>query len=82
MKFSCELTIFSNLFILSFSETLFRRISDEMVSQGYKDKGYEYIIIDDCWVDTKRDSNDEVFPDLKRFPNGMKSLADYVSKRQ
>lgn len=51
-----------------------------MVSEGYKDAGYEYVIIDDCWMEMKRDPiTNELVADRKRFPNGIKHLADYVS---
>lgn len=60
------------------SENLFRRIAKLMVSEGYADVGYEYIIIDDCWLAKERDSKGRLQPDPVRFPNGIKSLADYV----
>ncbi len=50
-----------------------------IASEGYKDVGYEYIIIDDCWLEFDRDNvTMELVPDRKRFPNGIKALADYV----
>lgn len=50
-----------------------------MVRDGYKDAGYEYVIIDDCWAEMERSSEGQLIPDKLRFPNGMKTLADYVS---
>lgn len=64
-----------------FSERLFKNAADRIVSDGYKDAGYEYVIIDDCWMEMERDKNGRLVPDRKRFPNGMKPLADYVSDR-
>lgn len=50
-----------------------------MVSSGFKDAGYEYVIIDDCWLEKERDPvTKELVADRKRFPSGMKALADYV----
>lgn len=47
---------------------------------GYKDVGYEYVIIDDCWMEMDRDPvTQELIPDRRRFPNGLKALADYVN---
>lgn len=61
------------------SERLFKTAADVIASQGYKDVGYEYIIIDDCWLEFERDKvTKELVPDRKRFPNGIKALADYV----
>lgn len=65
--------------ILRCSEQLFKNVADHIVSKGYKDAGYEYVIIDDCWMEMERDPDtNELVPDRKRFPNGMKHLADYV----
>lgn len=54
------------------------RIADLMVSEGYKDVGYEYVNVDDCWMEFERSSDGRLVADRKRFPNGMKALADYV----
>lgn len=65
---------------MSNSEDLFKRAVDLMVSEGYQEAGYEYVIIDDCWMEWERDSQTkELVPDRKRFKNGIKALADYVS---
>lgn len=50
-----------------------------MVNDGYKDAGYEYVIIDDCWLEKNRTTDGKLQADKKRFPNGMKHLSDYVS---
>lgn len=55
------------------------RIADLMVSEGYKDVGYEYVNVDDCWMEFNRSSDGRLVADRKRFPNGMKALADYVT---
>lgn len=56
-------------------------IADEMVEKGYKDAGYEYVIIDDCWSLKERDENGRLVPDPEKFPHGMKYLADYIHSR-
>ena len=38
-----------NLFEGNINETLVHEIADAMVANGYKDLGYEYIILDDLW---------------------------------
>ncbi|CAH0590125.1 unnamed protein product [Chrysodeixis includens] len=63
------------------SEHLIRRIADLLVSEGYVAAGYEYIIIDDCWLEKQRSAKGLMVPDRKRFPNGMKALADYVHSK-
>ena len=57
-------------------------MADHMAMDGYKDAGYEYVCLDDCWLATERDIFHRLQPDRKRFPNGMKHLADYVSYGQ
>jgi len=60
------------------TEDLFMQMADAMVKSGMKDAGYEYINIDDCWLASTRDANGNLLPDPKRFPSGIKALADYV----
>jgi alpha-galactosidase len=56
-----------------------REMAEALVSTGLKDCGYEYIVIDDCWaVKDHRDSAGDLIPDPLRFPDGMRSVADYV----
>lgn len=50
-----------------------------MARDGFREAGYEYIVIDDCWSELERDSQTgALVPDLKRFPSGLKHLGDYV----
>lgn len=49
-----------------------------MVDKGFLAAGYEYIIIDDCWLSHERDSEGRLQPDPERFPSGIKALAQYV----
>jgi alpha-galactosidase len=66
-----------NKFACNVSEDLIRQIADAMISSGMKDAGYQYVVIDDCWQ-VERDGNGNIVADAKRFPSGMKALADYV----
>jgi alpha-galactosidase len=69
-----------NLVEADVSDPLIRQIADAMVSSGMKQVGYQYIIIDDFWVGG-RDATNHLFPDQKRFPGGMRVLADYVHSK-
>ncbi|XP_033115560.1 alpha-galactosidase A-like [Anneissia japonica] len=69
------------LIFLFFSEKLFMDMADRLVEDGFKDVGYEYINIDDCWASKERDSNGKLQADPDRFPSGIKKLADYVHSR-
>lgn len=55
-----------------------REVARAMVSSGMKAAGYKYIIIDDAWMDTTRDSHGHLRANPKRFPNGIKALATYI----
>ncbi|XP_019865604.1 alpha-N-acetylgalactosaminidase-like isoform X1 [Aethina tumida] len=63
------------------SEKLFRDMADRLAEDGFKEVGYEYIIIDDCWASKERDENERLQPDPIRFPSGIKALADYVHSK-
>ncbi|CAF0822916.1 unnamed protein product [Brachionus calyciflorus] len=63
------------------SEKLIRDMADRMAEDGYLEAGYEYIIVDDCWLAMKRDENKRLQPDPERFPSGIRALADYVHSK-
>lgn len=55
-------------------------MADRLVADGYRDVGYKYVNIDDCWLAKQRDNvTGKLMPDPDRFPSGMKNLSDYVS---
>lgn len=60
------------------SEKLFMEMAKHLVNDGWKDLGYVYVNIDDCWMAKERDAKGQLVPDPERFPNGIKALADYV----
>ncbi|XP_045483983.1 alpha-N-acetylgalactosaminidase [Pieris rapae] len=63
------------------SEALIRRTADKMVSDGYLAAGYNYVGIDDCWMEKDRDKDGRLVPDATRFPNGMKAIGDYIHSK-
>jgi len=68
-KFGCNIT-----------EKIIKDAANAMVNSGLKNAGYEYIVIDDCWQ-SGRDSMGFIMEDPKRFPSGIKSLADYIHSK-
>ncbi|XP_003228708.3 alpha-N-acetylgalactosaminidase isoform X1 [Anolis carolinensis] len=63
------------------SEGLIKAMADRLVEDGWKELGYEYVNLDDCWAAKKRDPQGKLQPDPERFPSGIKSLADYVHSK-
>lgn len=55
-------------------------MADIVVNEGYAAVGYQYINVDDCWLEKDRDNYGQLVPDRLRFPRGIRSLADYVKK--
>ncbi|XP_041984557.1 alpha-N-acetylgalactosaminidase-like isoform X2 [Aricia agestis] len=63
------------------SEALITRTADIMVKEGYLQAGYNYVGIDDCWLERERDEHGLLVPNKERFPNGMKAIADYLHNK-
>ena len=63
------------------NDKLIREAADAFVSEGLKDAGYEYVVIDDCWSEKQRDKNGKLVPDHWKFPDGIKPVADYVHSK-
>jgi hypothetical protein len=66
-----------NKFGCNVSEGLIKSMADAMVTSGMKQAGYQYVVIDDCWQ-VSRDEQGNIVADPRRFPGGIKALADYV----
>ncbi|MGW2765648.1 NPCBM/NEW2 domain-containing protein [Streptomyces sp. NPDC001275] len=64
-----------------FNESMVKGIADLFVAKGLKDAGYQYVNLDDCWALPARDANGKLVPDPVRFPNGIKTVADYVHSK-
>ena len=69
-----------NKFNCDINENLIKEIADNMVMSGLRDAGYIYVNLDDGWQG-ERDSLGFLHPDPKKFPSGMKALADYVHSK-
>lgn len=67
-----------NTFGENISEELIFQTADAMIANGLLQKGYEYLVIDDCWSMRERDERERLVADPRKFPHGMKAVADYV----
>ncbi len=70
-----------NTFQTNINEKMVEEMADAMVSSGMRDAGYRYIVIDDGWEAPTRDSLQNLVADPKKFPHGIKALADYIHSR-
>ena len=70
-----------NTFTWEINDKLIREAADAFVSEGLKDAGYDYVVIDDCWSEKQRDKNGKLVPDHWKFPDGIKPVADYVHSK-
>ncbi|RST30615.1 glycoside hydrolase family 27 protein [Sphingomonas ginkgonis] len=69
-----------NKFGCNVNETVIRDTADAMATNGMREAGYRYVVIDDCWHGP-RDANGFITADPVRFPSGIRALSDYVHAR-
>ena len=62
------------------NEQLIKEMADRIVEDGYRDLGYEYVIIDDCWSLRERVDGSSLLT-RHLFPNGMKHLPTIFTQR-
>ena len=70
-----------NTFADKINEATVCSMADIMANEGYRDAGYEYVVIDDTWALPERDADGRMVPDPAKFPHGMKAVADYVHSK-
>ncbi|XP_069014487.1 alpha-N-acetylgalactosaminidase [Embiotoca jacksoni] len=63
------------------SENLFMDMADRLFEDGWRELGYVYVNIDDCWSSMERDKQGRLQSDPKRFPGGIHKLARYLHDR-
>ncbi|TDL22842.1 alpha-galactosidase/alpha-n-acetylgalactosaminidase [Rickenella mellea] len=64
-----------NAFSCNIDEQLILDTAQTIIELGFKDLGYHYVVIDDCWS-AGRNSTGHLQPDPNKFPNGMNFLSD------
>ncbi|VDO83120.1 unnamed protein product [Soboliphyme baturini] len=69
MTFMCE-TDCQRHPLRCISERLYMQMADLLKSEGYAEVGYEFVNIDDCWSERKRNEDGTLEPDHDRFPSG------------
>jgi alpha-galactosidase len=70
-----------NAYGCNVSETLVKQTADKFVSSGLAAAGYQYVNIDDCWMQHSRDASGNLQPDYAKFPDGISGTAAYVHSK-
>ncbi|MFI6074089.1 glycoside hydrolase family 27 protein [Actinoplanes sp. NPDC051343] len=70
-----------NAYGCNVSETLVKQTADKIVSSGLAGAGYQYVNIDDCWMQHSRDGAGNLQPDYGKFPDGISGTAAYVHSK-
>lgn len=63
------------------NERIIREVIDAIDSNGMKEAGYQYVIIDGGWRGKSLHRDGRLKWNRKRFPNGIKALADYAHSK-
>ncbi|CAK0860601.1 unnamed protein product, partial [Prorocentrum cordatum] len=60
------------------SEGRLRASAAKLKSSGLAALGYEYVVVDDCWMESRRPADGSLVPDRSAFPGGMDGLGRYL----
>ncbi len=60
------------------NETVVKAMADAFITSGMRDVGYQYVNLDDCWMDGRDSATGKIKVNTSKFPSGMAALADYV----
>ncbi|CAL1516826.1 glycoside hydrolase family 27 protein [Chitinophaga sp. MM2321] len=63
------------------NEKVVREVIDILSGKEFRGTGYNYVVVDGGWRDTKLGPNGELLIHAERFPNGIKALADYAHSK-
>ena len=63
------------------NEQIIMDVVDEIVSGGYRDRGYEYVCVDDGWSTSRDPVTNELRADPIKFPSGIAALVNYTHAR-
>ena len=70
-----------NAYSCTVTEADVREAADALVETGLREAGYEYVVVDDCWMAEEHDADGGLRADPEDFPSGVTALADYVHDR-
>lgn len=69
-----------NTYGIDINSKIVKSMADAIATNGMKEAGYEYIVIDDGWQ-IGRDTDGKIIANPDRFPEGIKYVADYIHSK-
>ena len=56
------------------------RAANDIATKGFKDVGYEYVVLDDCWsIKTGRNNiTNRIMPNMTKFPDGIDGMVSKI----
>ncbi len=63
------------------NENVVKQTIDAMIEKGIAEAGYNYVIVDGGWRESYLGPKGELLVHKKRFPSGIKALADYAHSK-
>lgn len=70
-----------NAFHCNVNAAIIRAQADALVRTGLADAGYDYVNIDDCWMEKSRDKAGHLVADPAKFPHGISGISAYVHSK-
>ena len=67
-----------NAFRCDINEALVKEVARAIVDSGLRDAGYQYVNLDDCWMEARDNLTGHILPFADKFPSGMQALGDYI----
>lgn len=70
-----------NLYQSNISEEKIETQAQALVDKGLRDKGYDYVIIDDGCLEGSRNAEGKLHPQTNKFPNGFVPISEFIHDR-
>ena len=63
------------------TEGVVKAAADTIASNGMRESGYEYVVVDDCYQGGRDPHTGRLIAHPERFPGGMRELGDYIHSK-
>lgn len=70
-----------NAYACDIDANVIEEAAQALVDEGFRDFGYNYVNIDDCWQAAERDADTKrLQADSTKFPDGLKTVVDKIHR--